>query len=121
MINVRNCDIKIAIEPYKRGLDDTLGLYTNLTKYPPENFDDVRAWTLVYMQIEDDVTFRRKHSNDKKALSIKKPEFKTKRVVRFENPRQVSNVQFDKTRYKSKNSQPLNYRLTILQVHQRIS
>jgi hypothetical protein len=41
MINVRNCDIKTAIEAYKRGLDDTSGLYEDLTKYPPENFDDV--------------------------------------------------------------------------------
>ena len=43
MINVRNCDIKTAIKAYKRGLDDKSGLYTDLTKYPPENFDDVRA------------------------------------------------------------------------------
>jgi len=106
MINVRNCDVKTAIEAYKRGLDDTSGLYTDLTKYPPENFDDVRARTLAYMRIEDDATFRRKHSNDKKSLSVKKPEFKTKGVVRSENPRQVSNVRFDKNRYKGKNYQP---------------
>ena len=58
MINVRNCDIKTAIEAYKHGLDDTSGLYTDLTKYPPENFDDVRARTLAYMRIDDDVAFR---------------------------------------------------------------
>ena len=58
------------------------------------------------MRIEDDAAFRRKHSNDKKALSVKKPEIKTKGAVRSENPRQVSNVRFDKTKYKGKSSQP---------------
>ena len=106
MINVRNCDIKTAIEAYKRGLDDTSGLYTDLTKYPPKNFDDVRARTLAYMRIEDDAVFRRKHSNDKKTLSVKKPEFRIKGAVRPKNPRQVSNVRFDKTKYKGKSSQP---------------
>ena len=105
MINVRNCDIKTAIEAYKRGLDDTSGLYIDLTKYPPENFDDVRARTLAYMRIEDDAAFRRKHSKDKKILSVKKPEFKTKGPVRSESRRQVSNVRFDKTKYKGKSFQ----------------
>ncbi|KAJ9552165.1 hypothetical protein OSB04_016210 [Centaurea solstitialis] len=40
MIEVKNCDIKTAIEAYKRGLDNSSELYTDLTKYPPENFDD---------------------------------------------------------------------------------
>ena len=106
MINVRNCDLKTAIEAYKRGLDDTSGLYIDLTKYPPENFNDLRVRTLAYMRIEDDAVFRRKHSNDKKILSIKKPEFKTKVAVRSENPRQVSNIRFDKTKYKGKSFQP---------------
>ena len=58
------------------------------------------------MRIKDDATFRCKHSNDKKSLSDKNPEFKTKEAVRSENPRQVSNVRFDKTKYKGKSFQP---------------
>ncbi|KAJ9551982.1 hypothetical protein OSB04_016027 [Centaurea solstitialis] len=91
MIEVKNCDIKIAIEAYKRGLDDSSGLYLDLTKYPPENFDDVRARTLAHMRIEDDAIFRRKHSNDKKALGPQKHEFKQKRVNKIGNSRQETN------------------------------
>ncbi|KAJ9560378.1 hypothetical protein OSB04_005538 [Centaurea solstitialis] len=40
MIEVKNCDVRTAIEAYKRGLDTSSELYTDLTKYPPENFDD---------------------------------------------------------------------------------
>jgi hypothetical protein len=102
MINVRNCDVKTAIEAYKRGLDDTSGLYVDLTKYPPENFDDVRARTLAYMRIEDDAAFRRKHSQDRRALNIKKPEFKAKGVNRVDSPRQISNVRFNKSKSSGK-------------------
>ncbi|KAJ9538747.1 hypothetical protein OSB04_031480 [Centaurea solstitialis] len=40
MIEVKNCDVKTGIEAYKRGLEDSSGLYLELTKYPPENFDE---------------------------------------------------------------------------------
>ncbi|KAJ9544188.1 hypothetical protein OSB04_023895 [Centaurea solstitialis] len=70
MIELKNCDIKTAIEAYKRGLDNSSELYTDLTKYPPENIDDVRARTLAHMRIEDDAIFRRKHSNEKKILGV---------------------------------------------------
>ncbi|KAJ9557895.1 hypothetical protein OSB04_012509 [Centaurea solstitialis] len=60
MIEVKNYDLKIAIEAYKRGLEDSSRLYLELTKYPPENFDDVRARTLAFMRIEDDALFRRR-------------------------------------------------------------
>ena len=96
MMSVKNCDVKTAIEAYKRGLDDTLGLYTDLTKYPPENFDDVHVRTLAYMCIEDDATFHRKHSNNKKSLNVKKPEFKTKGTNKSETTQQISNVRFEK-------------------------
>ncbi|KAI3735279.1 hypothetical protein L6452_14772 [Arctium lappa] len=43
-----------------------------------------------------DVTFRRKHSNDKKLLSVKKPEFKARSTAKAEPSRQISNVRFDK-------------------------
>ena len=43
MIDNPNCDVKTTIEVYKRGLDDSSALYFDLTKYPPENFKDVRA------------------------------------------------------------------------------
>ncbi|KAJ9561688.1 hypothetical protein OSB04_006848 [Centaurea solstitialis] len=36
MIEIKNCDVKTAIEAYKRGLEDSSGLYLELTKYPPE-------------------------------------------------------------------------------------
>ena len=68
IINVRNCDIKIVIEAYKHDLDGTSGLYIDLTKYPHEKFDDVRARTLAYMRIEDDADFSSKSFKRQKIL-----------------------------------------------------
>ncbi|KAJ9560504.1 hypothetical protein OSB04_005664 [Centaurea solstitialis] len=96
MIEVKNCDIKTAIEAYKRGLDNSLELYTDLTKYPPENFDDVRARTLAHMRIEDDAIFRRKHSNEKKNLGAQKHDFKPKRVNKIGNSRHESKTRTSK-------------------------
>ncbi|KAJ9544284.1 hypothetical protein OSB04_023991 [Centaurea solstitialis] len=90
MIEVKNCDVKTAIEAYKRGLEDSSGLYLELTKYPPENVDDVRARTLAFMRIEDDALFRRKHSTEKKPLDAQKHDFKHKRVNKIGNPRYES-------------------------------
>ncbi|KAJ9566630.1 hypothetical protein OSB04_002596, partial [Centaurea solstitialis] len=90
MIEIKNCDVKTAIEAYKRGLEDSSGLYLELTKYPPENFDDVRARTLAFMRIEDDALFRRKHSAEKKPLGAQKHDFKHKRVNKIGNPRYKS-------------------------------
>ncbi|KAJ9550939.1 hypothetical protein OSB04_014984 [Centaurea solstitialis] len=90
MIEIKNCDVKTAIEAYKRGLEDSSGLYLELTKYPPENFDDVRARTLAFMRIEDDALFRRKHSAEKKPLGAQKHDFKHKRVNKIGNPRYES-------------------------------
>ncbi|KAI3757691.1 hypothetical protein L6452_05234 [Arctium lappa] len=94
--SVRNCDTKTAIKAYKHSLDESSGLYTDRTKCPPENFEDVHAITLAYMRVEDDATFRCKHSSDKKSLSVKKPEFKARLTVKAEPSRQISNVWFDK-------------------------
>ncbi|KAJ9555097.1 hypothetical protein OSB04_009711 [Centaurea solstitialis] len=90
MIEIKNCDVKTAIEAYKRGLEDSSGLYLELTKYPPENFDDVRARTLAFMRIEDDALFRRKPSAEKKPLGAQKHDFKHKRVNKIGNPRYES-------------------------------
>ncbi|KAJ9557130.1 hypothetical protein OSB04_011744 [Centaurea solstitialis] len=90
MIEVKNCDVKTAIEAYKRGLEDSSGLYLELTKYPPENFDDVRARTVAFMRIENDALFRRKHSAEKKPLGAQKHDFKHKRVNKIGNPRHES-------------------------------
>ncbi|KAJ9547211.1 hypothetical protein OSB04_019754, partial [Centaurea solstitialis] len=100
MIEVKNCDIKTAIEAYKRGVDNSSELYTDLTKYPPENFDDVRARTLAHMRIEDDAIFRRKHSNEKKNLGAQKHDFKPKRVNKIGNSRQESKTRMSKDRCK---------------------
>ncbi|KAJ9562463.1 hypothetical protein OSB04_007623 [Centaurea solstitialis] len=66
------------------------GAALQLTKYPPENFDDVRARTLAFMRIEDDAVFRRKHSVEKKPLGAQKHDFKHKRVNKIGNPRHES-------------------------------
>ncbi|KAJ9542254.1 hypothetical protein OSB04_028760 [Centaurea solstitialis] len=95
MIEV-NCDVKTAIEAYKRGLDNSSELYMDLTKYPSENFDDVRARTLAHMRIEDDAIFRRKHSNEKKNLGAQKYDFKPKRVNKIGNARQESKARSNK-------------------------
>ncbi|KAJ9539491.1 hypothetical protein OSB04_032224 [Centaurea solstitialis] len=97
MIEVKNCDIKTAIQAYKRGLDNSSELYTDLTKYPPENFDDVRARTLAHMRIEDDAIFRRKHSNEKKNLGAQKHDFKPKRVNKIGNTRQEPKARSSKS------------------------
>ncbi|KAJ9557127.1 hypothetical protein OSB04_011741 [Centaurea solstitialis] len=96
MIEIKNCDVKTAIEAYKRGLEDSSGLYLELTKYPPENFDDVRARTLAFMRIEDDALFRRKHSAEKKPLGAQKHDFKHKRVNKIGNPRHESKARLSK-------------------------
>ncbi|KAJ9542953.1 hypothetical protein OSB04_029459 [Centaurea solstitialis] len=96
MIEIKNCDVKTAIEAYKRGLEDSSGLYLELTKYPPENFDDVRARTLAFMRIEDDALFRRKHSVEKKPLGAQKHDFKHKRVNKIGNPRHESKARSSK-------------------------
>ncbi|KAJ9537370.1 hypothetical protein OSB04_030103 [Centaurea solstitialis] len=96
MIEIKNCDVKTAIESYKRGLEDSSGLYLELTKYPPENFDDVRARTLAFMRIEDDALFRRKHSVEKKPLGAQKHDFKHKRVNKIGNPRHESKARSSK-------------------------
>ncbi|KAJ9544839.1 hypothetical protein OSB04_024546 [Centaurea solstitialis] len=70
MIEVKNCDVKTAIKAYKRGLEDSSGLYLELTKYPPENFDD--------------------HFAEKKPLGAQKHDFKHKRVNKIGNPRHES-------------------------------
>ncbi|KAI3757912.1 hypothetical protein L6452_05456 [Arctium lappa] len=88
--------VQKTIEAYKRGLDDSSGLYLDLTKYPPETFEDVRARTLAHMRVEDDLAFRNKHSGDRKSLSVKKPDFKPKSTNRSEPTRQISNVRFEK-------------------------
>ncbi|KAJ9552814.1 LOW QUALITY PROTEIN: hypothetical protein OSB04_016859, partial [Centaurea solstitialis] len=74
---IENCDVKTAIEAYKRGLDDSSGLYLELTKYPPENFDD--------------------HSSEKKPLSAQKHDFKHKRVNKIGNPRYESKTRPNKS------------------------
>ncbi|KAJ9542772.1 hypothetical protein OSB04_029278 [Centaurea solstitialis] len=103
MIEVKNCDVKTAIEAYKRGLDNSSKLYMDLTKYPLEKFDDVRARTLAHMRIEDDAIFRRNHSNEKKNLGAQKHDFKPKRVNKIGNSRQQSKARSNKgtgkTRY----------------------
>lgn len=48
------------------------------------------------MRVEDDAVFRRKHYSDKKPLSVKKPDFKTKSVPKSDPVRQISNVRFEK-------------------------
>ncbi|KAJ9552839.1 hypothetical protein OSB04_016884 [Centaurea solstitialis] len=102
MIEVKNGDIKTAIEAYKRGLDSSSELYTYLTKYPPENFDDVRARTLAHMRIEDDAIFRRKHSIEKKNLGAQKHDFKPKRVNKIGNSRQEFKARSSKSTGTSK-------------------
>ncbi|KAJ9557256.1 hypothetical protein OSB04_011870 [Centaurea solstitialis] len=79
MIEVKNYDVKTATEAYKRRLDNSSELYMDLTKYPPENFYDVRARTLAHMRIEDD------------NLGAQKHDFKPKRVNKIGNSRQGSN------------------------------
>ncbi|KAI3715634.1 hypothetical protein L6452_22620 [Arctium lappa] len=106
MISVRNCDVRTAIEAYKRGLNDSSDLYMDLTKYPPENFEDIRARTLAYMRVEDDSAFRHKHSNDMKALSVKKSDFKARSTSKVETSKKISNVRFDKKKNASTNKFP---------------
>ena len=72
----------------------------------PRNFDEVRALTLGYMRTEDDVSFRRKRSNDKRSLSVKKSDFKIKGTIKSKTAQQFSNVRFEKGKSSSKTPQP---------------
>ncbi|KAI3770599.1 hypothetical protein L6452_01739 [Arctium lappa] len=66
-------------------------LYMDLMKYPPEKFEDVRARTLAYMRVEDDMAFRRKQSSHNKSRSFKKLDFKTRSTSKVEPSKQISN------------------------------
>jgi len=120
MINVNNCDVKIVIEAYKHGLDNTSGLYTDLTKYPPKKYDDVRARTLAYMRIEDDDAFHRKHSNDKKSHNVKNPNFKTKGATKSETADRFRMSGLKRVNLLVRYLNPLSYHRMIFQVHRKI-
>lgn len=108
-------------KPIKRGLDEGSGLYTDQTKYLPENFEDVRARTLAYMRVEDDAAFRRKHSNDKKPLSVRKPDFKVKPISQnLHDKSPTSDLKKRKVRPRLNSCSTRRFLLTASREHPRI-
>ncbi|XP_056690256.1 uncharacterized protein [Spinacia oleracea] len=53
-ISIKNCDVKTAIEAFKRGLIPNSELYREITKYPCATFEEVRSRATAQMRIEDD-------------------------------------------------------------------
>ncbi|XP_056691861.1 uncharacterized protein [Spinacia oleracea] len=53
-ISIKNCDVRTAIEAFKRGLVPNSELYRELNKYPCANFEEVRSRATAQMRIEDD-------------------------------------------------------------------
>ncbi|XP_056697822.1 uncharacterized protein [Spinacia oleracea] len=53
-ISIKNCDVRTAIEAFKRGLVPNSELYRELTKYPCATFEEVRSRATAQMRIEDD-------------------------------------------------------------------
>ncbi|XP_056688001.1 uncharacterized protein [Spinacia oleracea] len=53
-ISIKNCDVRTAIEAFKRGLIPNSELYREITKYPCATFEEVRSRATAQMRIEDD-------------------------------------------------------------------
>ncbi|XP_021859448.2 uncharacterized protein [Spinacia oleracea] len=57
-ISIKNCDVKTAIESFKRGLVPNSELYREITKYPCTTFEEVRSRACAQMRLEDDEATR---------------------------------------------------------------
>ncbi|XP_056687846.1 uncharacterized protein [Spinacia oleracea] len=57
-ISIKNCDVRTAIEAFKRGLIPNSELYREITKYPCATFKEVRSRATAQMRIEDDEVIR---------------------------------------------------------------
>ncbi|XP_056686181.1 uncharacterized protein [Spinacia oleracea] len=57
-IGIKNCDVRTAIEAFKRGLIPNSELYREITKYPCATFEEVRSRATAQMRIEDDEVIR---------------------------------------------------------------
>ncbi|XP_021857261.2 uncharacterized protein [Spinacia oleracea] len=53
-ISIKICDVRTAIETFKRGLIPNSELYREITKYPCATFEEVRSRATAQMRIEDD-------------------------------------------------------------------
>lgn len=61
-MSIPNCDIKTAIEAFRRGLDKEPNLYKELTKYPCPTVEDSHAKSLAQIWLEEDMQSRKAFS-----------------------------------------------------------
>ncbi|XP_056690148.1 uncharacterized protein [Spinacia oleracea] len=55
---IKNCDVKTAIEAFKRGLIPNSELYREITKYPCAAFEEARSKACAQMRLDDDEATR---------------------------------------------------------------
>ncbi|XP_021867458.2 uncharacterized protein [Spinacia oleracea] len=100
-ISIKNCDVRTAIEAFKRGLIPNSKLYREITKYPCATFEEVRSRATAQMRIEDDEVIRTASqrstggSSDRRAYT---PRSISWRHQPYNRQNQVQNVnQYDDT------------------------
>ncbi|XP_021753778.1 uncharacterized protein LOC110719183 [Chenopodium quinoa] len=59
MIGIKNYDVRMAIEAFKRGLFLESKLYKEFTKYLCITFKEVRTWALAQIRLEEDLATRK--------------------------------------------------------------
>ncbi|XP_021857354.1 uncharacterized protein [Spinacia oleracea] len=100
-ISIKNCDVRTAIEAFKRGLIPNSELYREITKYPCATFEEVRSRVTAQMRIEDDEVIRTASqrsigsSSDRRSYT---PRSSSWRHQPYNRQNQVQNVnQYDDT------------------------
>ncbi|XP_056697382.1 uncharacterized protein [Spinacia oleracea] len=100
-ISIKNCDVRTAIEPFKRGLIPNSELYREITKYPCATFEEVRSRATAQMRIEDDEITRSAAQRSKGGSSDMRsytPRNNSWRHQPYNRQNQVQNVnQYDYT------------------------
>ncbi|XP_057247381.1 uncharacterized protein LOC130589811 [Beta vulgaris subsp. vulgaris] len=90
-VSIPNCDARMTIEAFRRGLDEESDLYKELTKYPCPTFEDAQAKALAQIRLEEDMQSRKAYANadNRKATSNKQASWRQKP---YERPQQVHSV-----------------------------
>ncbi|XP_010686866.1 uncharacterized protein LOC104901023 [Beta vulgaris subsp. vulgaris] len=90
-VSIPNCDVKTAIEGFRRGLDEDSDLYKELTKYPCPTFEDAQAKALAQIRLEEDMESRKEFYDVDSRKSMPNEE-SSWRPKPYDRPQQVYSV-----------------------------
>ncbi|XP_010693347.2 uncharacterized protein LOC104906311 [Beta vulgaris subsp. vulgaris] len=90
-VSIPNCDVKTAIEAFRRGLDEDSDLYKELTKYPCPTFEDAQAKASAQIRLEEDMQSRKEFYdvNSRKSTPNEESSWRPKP---YDRPQQVHSV-----------------------------